>query len=328
MSGIYLFNILGGILGLSCGPIPYSTLISKWFDRRRGSALAVMMSGLGISAIVMPSLVQRVITSISFRAAYALYGGAMLLIAMPILWALLKETPAQMGLFPDGASSASATSSIDAAGVVGLTSSEARRTSTFWILIAAIVLLGASVHACVIHLAAMLNDEGFSAQAAALASSVAGSGLLVGRVGTGFLLDRFFGPRVAMCISAGGALGVLLLLIPHGGLLIVAGAFLGGLGMGAEADVIAYLTSRYFGLKAFGEIYGFAFGSFVLAGAGGALLMGIGFDRTGSYTVPLLGFLTAIIAAVVLFSRLGPYRYVPLESRAIVAEGQLSAAAH
>jgi MFS family permease len=330
MSGIYLFNIIGGLLGLSCGPIPYSTLVSKWFDRRRGSALAVMFSGIGISAVVMPSLVQRVITSMNFHAAYALYGAAMLLIAMPIVWAVLKETPAEMGLFPDGAlpASASASLSIDAAGVVGLTSREARRTSTFWILIAAIVLLGASVHACVIHLVAMLSDEGFSAQAAALASSVAGSGLLVGRVGTGFLLDRFFGPRVAMCISAGGALGIVLLLVSHGGALIFVGAFLAGLGMGAEGDVIAYLTSRYFGLKSFGEIYGYAFGSFVVAGAGGALLMGMGFDRTGSYTVPLLGFLTAIIVALVLFSRLGPYRYVPLESGPMVAEGQLSAAAH
>jgi|tagenome__1003787_1003787.scaffolds.fasta_scaffold20863871_2 MFS family permease len=330
MSGIYLFNIIGGLLGLSCGPIPYSTLVSKWFDRRRGSALAVMFSGIGISAVVMPSLVQRVITSINFHAAYALYGAAMLLIAMPIVWAVLKEAPAEMGLFPDGASpaSASASLSIDAAGVVGLTSREARRTSTFWILIAAIVLLGASVHACVIHLVAMLSDEGFSAQAAALASSVAGSGLLVGRVGTGFLLDRFFGPRVAMCISAGGALGIVLLLVSHGGALIFVGAFFAGLGMGAEGDVIAYLTSRYFGLKSFGEIYGYAFGSFVVAGAGGALLMGMGFDRTGSYRVPLLGFLTAIIVALVLFSRLGPYRYVPLESGATVVQGQLSAAAH
>jgi len=195
------------------------------------------------------------------------------------------------------------------------------------VMVSAIVLLGASVHACVIHLAAMLTDQGIAAQTAALASSVAGAGLLVGRVGTGFLLDRYFGPRLAMCFSGGAALGIVCLLIRHGGAMTFLGAFLAGLGMGAEGDVIAYLTSRYFGLKSFGEIYGFAFGSFVLAGACGALIMGVGFDRTGSYTVPLVGFLAAILVAIVLFSRLGPYRYVALDPDETIAEDRLSAAA-
>jgi len=88
--------------------------------------------------------------------------------------------------------------------------------------------------------------------------------------------------------------------------------------MGAEGDLMAYLTSRYFGLRSFGEIFGFIFASFVLAGASGAFLMGLGFDGTGSYTVPLLGFVTAIFVSIVLFSRLGPYRYMALKPSAEV----------
>ena len=111
-----------------------------------------------------------------------------------------------------------------------------------------------------------------------------------------------------MCFASGAVIGILLLLSGQGAAAF-AGALLVGLGMGAEGDLIAYLTSRYFGLKAFGELYGYAFGMFVLAGACGALLMGVGFDKTGSYTVPLLGFLAAIIVAITLFGQLGPYRY-------------------
>src|SRR5689334_22962996 len=184
IAGIYVFNIVGAALGLSCGPIPYSAAVSKWFDRRRGTALAVVMLGLGVAAVIMPSLVQHVITAISWRAAYTLYGCAMLVIALPVLALLLKNAPVEMGLFPDGAHSQSG---IDPEGRVGLSSQEARHTSTFWILVAAVVLLGASVHACVLHLAAMLSDQGISAQTAALASSAAGAGLLTGRVGAGFL---------------------------------------------------------------------------------------------------------------------------------------------
>ena len=330
IAGIYIFNIVGSALGLGCGPIPYSAVVSRWFDRRRGTALALMMLGLGLSAVAMPSLVQRVITALSWRAAYALYGCAMLAIGLPVLALFLKDSPAQMGLFPDGASPQPG---IDPEGCVGLTPQEARRTSTFWIMISAVVLLAASVHACVIHLAAMLTDHGTTAQTAAFASSVAGGGLLAGRVGTGFFLDRFFGPRLAICISSSAALGIVLLLTTHllathGGLMTFAGAFLVGLGMGAEGDLVAYFTSRYFGLKCFGEIYGLTFGSFVLAGAAGAFLMGFGFDRTGSYIVPLLGFLAAIMVSIFLFSRLGPYRYVvPQPGEESLLQRQSAAAA-
>ena len=324
MLGVYAFNMMGAFIGMGLGPVPYSTLISKWFDLRRGTALAVMMLGLGAGAVAMPSLVHRMITAVSWRAAYASYGIAMLLVTLPVIAALIKETPSSMGLFPDGLSSPS--SRAHHSELEGLTWQEARGTSTFWVMIAAVVLLGASVHACVIHLAAMLTDRGISPQTAALASSVAGSGLLLGRAGTGFLLDRFFGPHLAVCFSSGTAVGILLLLLTHGTAATFLGALVIGLGMGAEGDLIAYLTSRYCGLKAFGEIYGYAFGSFVLAGACGALIMGVGFDRTGSYTAPLIGFLAATSVAVVLFSRLGPYKYVVRQPDETVGRYRVAAA--
>lgn len=322
--GIYIFNMLGAFTGMGAGPIPYSNIISRWFDKRRGSALAVMMLGLGISAVVTPSLVQRLITSFGWRTAYSIYGCAMMLIALPVVITFMRDAPSEMGLLPDGANPSSATARNTE--LAGLSWREARRTRTFWLMVSAFFLLGASVHACVLHLAAMLTDRGITAQTAALASSVAGAGLLVGRVASGFLLDRYLGSRVAMCFSGGAALGTVLLLLGHGAAAF-AGALLVGLGMGAEGDLIAYLTSRYFGLKAFGELYGYAFGIFVLAGACGALLMGIGFDKTGSYTVPLLGFLAAIIVAVILFGRLGPYRYGVREPSLTTAALRASVAA-
>jgi len=82
--------------------------------------------------------------------------------------------------------------------------------------------------------------------------------------------------------------------------------------MGAEADLIAYLTSRYFGLRSFGEIYGYLLSAFTLSGALGPLLMAIGFGRAGSYRLPLFFFLIATITGVVLMARLGKYRFGPV----------------
>jgi MFS family permease len=173
-------------------------------------------------------------------------------------------------------------------------------------------LVGASVHACVIHLVSMLTDRGVSAENAALASSALGIALLLGRVGAGYILDRVFAPYVAIFFFSGVACGLFLLWLGAGGAAAFVGASLVGLGMGAEGDLIAYLTGRYFGLRSFGEIYGYLFSAFTLSGALGSLLMAIGFDRAGSYRLPLAFFLIATITAAVLMTRLGQYRYRPV----------------
>ena len=74
-------------------------------------------------------------------------------------------------------------------------------------------------------------------------------------------------------------------------------------------DLVAYLMSRYFGLRSLGTSFGFGFGTLVLAAGLGTLVMGFGFDRTGSYRAPLAGFFIATLVASGLLSRLGPYRF-------------------
>ena len=132
---------------------------------------------------------------------------------------------------------------------------------------------------------------------------------MAGRAGTGLFLDRYFGPHVAMCLFAAASLGIGLLWVGATGVPALVAAFLVGLSFGAEFDIIVYLMSRYFGLRALGTAFGFAFGGFVLAGGLGPLVMGFGFDRTGSYQAPLAGFFVAAMAAAGLMMSLGPYRF-------------------
>src|SRR5437588_1873267 len=139
--GLYIFNMVGAFIGMGCGPIAYSSVISRWFDRRRGSALAVMMFGVGLGASAMPSVIQRLISAFGWRAAYAFYGVAMLLISLPVLMALLKDAPEELGLAPDGAQ---VSTLIEKAEIDGLAWREARRTRTFWFMVTGYFLLGAS----------------------------------------------------------------------------------------------------------------------------------------------------------------------------------------
>jgi MFS family permease len=305
---LYVFFLVIGFIGAGAAPVPYGIVISRWFDKRRGLALGLMMLGLSTGAILLPPIAQRLILLYGWRTAYAIIGCVVLAVSVPIVGIFLKDSPEKLGLRPDGVVGTSIRLE-DRNDEPGMNWGSARRQPTFWFLAGAFFLLGASVHACVIHLVPMLTDHGFSVERAAFASSLLGIALLIGRVFTGYFLDRFFGPYVALFLFSGVAVGISLLWgAPNGGLTLLA-AFLVGLGMGAEADIIAYLTSRYFGLRSFGEIYGYLFATFTLAGALGPVLMGVGFDRLGSYRAPLLFFLAATLVATALLTRLGPYVY-------------------
>ncbi|HEV2315151.1 MAG TPA: MFS transporter [Candidatus Acidoferrales bacterium] len=307
---LYVFFLAVVFFAVGAGPMPYTNVVSRWFDRRRGLALGLMMFGVGSGAIVVPPAAQYVITKFGWRVAYASFGGAILLVCVPIIVAFLKDTPEEMGLLRDGVGHA-ATALRNAASNPGLSWREAWHSRAFWLMLCAFSFVGASTNGCVIHMAPMLADRGGSAQIAALASSFAGGALLIGRVGSGYLLDRFFGPYIAVLFFGGAALGMGLLWATGATEIAFLGAFLIGLGLGAEVDLIAYLVSRYFGLRSFGEIYAFFWAAFALSAGLGVYAMGAGFDKTGSYTVPLTGFFFAVLVAIILMLRLGPYRYAP-----------------
>jgi MFS family permease len=305
---LYAFYFVLGIVSGSAGAMPYTVVITHWFDRRRGLALSAVNAGMAVGAIVIPPVAQHLVQTLGWRMSYSVFGIAILLIPLPLVIALLKETPESMGFLPDGAAGAHA-SEPNAAREIGLTLRETVCTSAFWIMVSVFFLVTASVHACFIHLPAVLADRGAIAQVAALASSLLGVGMFIGRIGCGYLLDVFFAPRVSAALFAAIAIGLGLLAVSHAIWAAFVGAFLVGLGLGAETDIIAYLVSRYFGLRSYGAIYGWIWAVFGLSGGLGAYLMGLGFDKTGSYVVPLGGFFCAGALATLLILSLGPYRY-------------------
>jgi len=306
----YVFFSVLGFVGSVPAPIPYVKVISRWFDRRRGLALGLTMMGIGSGAILMPALAQRLIATLGWRSTYMVIGLLVLGISIPVVALFLKESPGEMGLLPDGASKAGHPAEKQNT-EEGFSWRDSRRSPTYWLMVSAVFLVGLSVHGCVLHLVPLLNDQGVSPQRIALATSFLGTALILGRAGTGYLLDLFFAPRVAMCIFGAAACGMALLRTAAGTRLVFLAVFLIGLGMGAEVDIIAFLTSRYFGLRAFGEVYGYAFAFYTLGGALGPWLMGLGFDRLGSYSSILMGFFLATLLALLLLTRIGPYRFRP-----------------
>jgi MFS family permease len=313
---LYAFYATLGLVSDATTSVPYGLLVSRWFNRRRGLALGLTMTGLGLGAIIMPLVVRQLIGGYGWRSAFAIVGLAVLIVPMPVVGWFLSEPPHAMRISPDG----------EVARSEGLAWPEIRGAPSYWLMVAAFVLAAASISACMAHMAQLFADRGASSAAAAIAVSTGGLALLAGRAGGGFFLDRFFGPHVAMCFFLLSGAGMAFLLMGATGVSALFGAFLVGLGLGAEVDLMAYLLGRYFGLRSLGTAFGFAFGAFVLAAGFGPLLMGAAFDRTGSYRMPLAACLIATLLATAQMGVLGPYRFAAMrEQRAPDTEPELEA---
>ena len=313
---LYAFYLALGVTGIATGPVPFSAVTARWFDRRRGLALGMIMFGMGIATTLVPPLAQHLIARFGWRTALAWWGGATLLIPIGIVAMLLEDSPAERGLLPDGAAipdswphHSGLHAAARSAAIPGMDWPQIWRTRTFWLLMISFMLAGASAHACVLHIAPLLSDRGLNAQNAALGSAVVGLAVMLGRLASGYLQDRMFAPHVAAGIFALADVGLLLLWASHSAASALAAAFFVGLSMGAEIDIIGFLMSRYFGLRSLGTCVAVGFGAFVLAGGFGTYLMGAGYDATRSYATPLAGFFIAMFIAAALMTRLGPYRY-------------------
>jgi MFS family permease len=303
-----LFSVLGIAMASGPSPVSHGVVISHWFDRHRGLALGLSMMGIGVGAVVVPILTQRLITHFGWRMMFAIFGGAMLLLPLPVVAALLQNDPEQRGLRSDG-DEETPVSHLPRPNKQGLSWHEIWHSSTFWIMICIFSLTGASVHGAVLHMSSIFTDRAISAERAALVTSLVGAAVMVGRLGSGLLLDHVFAPRVAILFYCGATLGIGILCAGISGNIAFAAAFLVGLGMGAEVETMGYMISRYFGLHAFGTAFGHAFGAFMISGAAGVTLMGAGYDHFHSYAVPLAGFCGAMVLVLVLLTRLGPYVY-------------------
>lgn len=307
---LYALYVLAGIFGIATVPVTYSRVIANWFDRRRGFALGLASTGVGLGVFIGPSLAEFLIEQRGWRQAYLGLAGASLLVVMPAVTLFLRGSPHELGLLPDGATSSAAIKQ-DHLPASGMKLSDALKTPTFWLLCVIFFLVAACGNGTAAHIAPLLSDYGASGRSAAWAVSLFGLASIVGRVANGYLVDRFFAPRVVAIVFSAAACGIAMLWSGVTGNAAFVAAFLVGLAIGAESDVMPFLISRYFGMHSMAELYGCAFGSYTLGNATGRYLIAEGFDATRSYRTPLAFAFVALLLATLATFALGKYREFP-----------------
>jgi OFA family oxalate/formate antiporter-like MFS transporter len=308
LAGFYARYVALGALGLGTTHVAFARVIATWFDRQRGLALGVALAGVGVGGIVLPVFCQWLIGSFGWRQAYVGLAVMIIVVTLPIMALTIRDTPAQRGLAPDGdAPGSERARASDELSSLGATFTEARRERVYWQMLVAFLLVGISLQAMMLHLVPMLRERGVGAEAAALAQSTIFAGLLVGRLVTGWLMDRYFAPRVALAFLLAPIVGIAMLALGANGAAAFAAAALIGVAAGAEVDVIAYLTSRYFGMRQYSRIYGTFYSLYSLGGGIGPLLTATAVERSGSYASSLVAHIGILALGAVLLATFPPF---------------------
>ncbi|MDC7787064.1 MFS transporter [Rhodoplanes sp. TEM] len=291
-----------GVMGLAASgqtPLIYSKSIAASFDDHRGLALGVAMAGVGLGAALIPQYAQALIGMFGWRGAYVGLGALTFVLAIPAVAFLVRE--------PDRAL-ASETGEPPKE-LPGVTGRAALKTKYFWLLVVPFFALAAAANGSIAHVVPLLTDRGVSPQMATSALTMAGLALIAGRLLAGYLLDRLFAPYVAVVFIIIPLIGIVMLTTTSSTAMASLATVLIGLGLGAEVDLIAFFISRYLGLRSFGEIYGYLFAIFMLANGIGPYVMGVSFDKAGSYVPVLWTFAGGLVVASVLILLMGPYVY-------------------
>jgi MFS family permease len=328
-----LYLSLGALCGGGVNCFTYTTqsiYLPHWFVRRRGLAISIAFSGVGVGSITLLPWLQSVIAGAGWREACWVLGILVLALLGP-LNLLLRHRPEDIGLEPDGARPASAAQNaasnvVDHAwAAIDWTLARALRTSRFWWIVAGYFGSLFTWYAVQVHQTKYLTEIGFSPGEAAWALGLVSFVAVPGQIALGHLSDRIGREWVWGIGNAGFVLCCLALVLlaghPTAALLWIMVVAQGTLGYGLTS-VMGPIPAEIFGPRHSGSIFGMVMLAGILGGAAGPFVAGLLHDLTGSYSPAFwicIG-LNAMSAIAIFRAAPGKVRAVAGRIRAAAAE--------
>lgn len=288
--------LVAGIFFSAASTIVWTRAVAMRFERSRGLALAITLSGAGLAQTFVPPLTVALTPEIGWRATYVALGALAVAISFPLNFFLLREEPAPVG------------SAVPTNERTGLSFREAMASSTFWRLAIVLALVAGAVGALNVHIQPIMIGAGLDAATAAGFTALIGPSLIIGRLSGGYLIDRI-DPRKVATVAFGMPAIACLLLSQYDGSAwrgIMAATVI-GLAAGVEADMIAFLTCRYFGTRNYGAIFGVLFGLFGLGSSAMPVLVAHAYDITGRYNEALIACAAGAAIGAILMGTLGKW---------------------
>jgi len=283
----YLFNALGNVCG---GPLPNQVLLSRWFTAARGRAMGFAYLGIGIGGALVPFLAVWLTGAVGWQGALQVIGALIILVALPLAL-VVREAP-------DQTSPTSTNLHQPSVGPV-------LHRPAFYLLLVGSMCSIAAVGGTNQHLKLFLSlDHGFTQAAAARIASLVLASSLVGRLGMGWLADRFPKKYVMLLIYllVASAIPLLFLVGARGAGAIYLFAVIFGIGLGGEYMVIPLMAAELFGVRVLGRAMGVVLAADGVAEAVAPVLVGRMHDVTGSYASGFLAVIAFALAGAVAIS--------------------------
>ena len=293
LAQFYLFFGVIAAIGLtSIAIVSYSAILSHWFERKRGLASGIALSGMGMGTFLLVPMTQYFITLSGWRLTFVIIAGLSLAVLLIINGIFLRHKPQELGLYPDGMSGNEWAEyrkrSMEQSGWSNRdwTLTEAMRTDRFWYLLIFFFLTIFIIYAVLTHHVRFLIDQGIDAATAAFVFSIIGISSGISRIFWGWLSDHI-GREITFTLGAFcmilGTLCMMALDMAVNAQLLYAFALLFGIGWGVNAPIFMSSAADLFQGKSFGLIYGIMEGVLGIGAALGAWFPGFVFDRTESY---------------------------------------------
>ena len=299
---IALFGVVSAVAHSGASLTNTSALLARWFRRQRARAIAINSSALSLGGMVMVPFATYLLAATNWRIGWMGLGICVLL-ALPLAYMFIRESPEKMGLHPDGDPEPLTTGNTGAAARRGggpletATWREAFRSAPIWQMSGAYFVCGATTFILSVHfIPYAINDRGLSGGTAALIFALMNGLNIVGALAAGYLSDKVGGTKnwLALVYIMRGVAYLMMLTIPS-----VAGlwafAVIAGFSWVATLPLTSSLTADVYGLRAMATISGITFMFHQFGGFASVLLAGWLYDVTGSYTLPFA------IAAALLF---------------------------
>ena len=296
----YAVFIVSGLGQGGATVIPISLVIANWFEAQRAKALGIAMTGTGLGMMVMVPVTSWIVSTWGWRISFRIMG-CVILATVPLTLLLIRTRPADMNLLPDGDMG----SDVAPAAAGGLTLPEAVRTPAFWLIGAMMLLIGLVAVGVGVHLMPYLTDIGHPSTTAALLISVIAAFTVIGKLGVGYLADRW-GTRPAIGLAFSGiAIGVLLLMGAGSFAAACCFAVVWGFVVGAPLLLNPALAADCLGLKSFGAVFGALTLLNTVGVAAGAVISGVIYDSACTYfpAFVLFAALTAVAGTCGVLAR-------------------------
>lgn len=320
LAAFYCFLVLAAIAGGPTNTSGYARVVACWYDRRRGLFIGINACGMGLGFAVAPLVTDFAVRHWNWQAGYVSIALLMAIIAIPSLVFLVIDKPSDVGLQVDGDEHDHTTESPADPEQGSLSLKEAMATPTFWLLLYIVATLAFALQGTLIHLVPLLIDRGIEPSTAALVASTVGLSMVAARLVVGFALDYMFAPRLAMIVFSLAGMSIVLILFTNYLPLYFLAAILVGFGIGAEGDLMAYMVSRYFGMRSFALIFSVIFSFYILGTGTGPAVFGYLYDSQGNYEFIQYVSLGLMVSAIVLFVFLAPYdRYLKTAGKRSIA---------